>query len=458
MNKRDLNLLRYNSGPTDKHREKMSRDTPLINIQADDIRFPNPPMNFSEETFLELKALEKAINNSSREDFIFADMSDDKPVDVIKSFARENNLTFDEKYFNDLEKQLATLILNLKYRFNRPRPDQISREYKVSIPGKDISTAGSPSYPSGHAIQAHVITGILSQLNPGNEQSLENLADRIALGRIQTGVHYPSDVDIGKEVAYMIEPYIVGPMEANGLSLKSDDRRMIREFLFEVFEEGPEKLRILDFDDTIANTTERVFVTTDYGKGMKPISSKEFATYDLLPGESIDRSPAWPGGPEVAFQEFSQIDIDAAQPVPFVSDLLRTFTMSPGNRKVLILTARGNEVRPFVMRFLEERLGIPNPEGKVDFIGVEDKDPMAKVREIETYLDQNPSIGFVSFYDDSGKNVRAVSNFLDARGIKKDVRQVVKDEEGNITLVATPKELSEDADFRSITRKFLKSL
>jgi hypothetical protein len=110
------------------------------------------------------------------------------------------------------------------------------------------------------------------------------------------------------------------------------------------------------------------------------------------------------------------------------------------------------------MRFLEERLGIPNPEGKVDFIGVEDKDPMAKVREIETYLDQNPSIGFVSFYDDSGKNVRAVSNFLDARGIKKDVRQVVKDEEGNITLVATPKELSEDADFRSITRKFLKSL
>ena len=63
MNKRDLNLLRYNSGPTDKHREKMSRDTPLINIQADDIRFPGPPMNFSEETFLELKSLEKSINN-----------------------------------------------------------------------------------------------------------------------------------------------------------------------------------------------------------------------------------------------------------------------------------------------------------------------------------------------------------------------------------------------------------
>ena len=65
-----------------------------------------------------------------------------------------------------------------------------------------------------------------------NHSALENLADRISLGRMQTGVHYPSDISIGKEVAYMIEPYIVGPREENGLSLQHDDRRMIREFLF----------------------------------------------------------------------------------------------------------------------------------------------------------------------------------------------------------------------------------
>jgi len=450
MNKRDLNLLRYNSGPRDKHLKKMSRETPLINIQADNIHVPSPPLNFSEETFLELKALEKAINNSHIDDFRFAYMSDDKPLDVIKSFALENNLIFDEQYFQELEKQLATLILKLKYRFNRPRPDQIAAEYKVNIPKTKSSSAGTPAYPSGHTIQAHVITNVISRMNPGNQRSLENLADRIALGRMQTGVHYPSDIEMGKEIAYMIEPHIVGPRESAGLSLKSDDRRMIREFLFESVEKGPEKLRVLDFDDTIANTTERVLITTDNGAGIKPISSEEFAVYELLPGESID--------PDVAFQEFDKVDINTAQPVPFVSDLLRAFTSVPGNRKVLILTARGNEVRPFVMRFLEETLGIQNPESKVDFIGVANKDPIAKVREIEMYLDQNPTIGFVSFYDDSGKNVKAVSNFLDSRGIKKDVRQVVEDEYGNVSLVAQQEKIAEGVDFRGMTRHFLRSL
>jgi hypothetical protein len=428
----------------------MSRDTSLINIKADDINIPKPPANFSEETFLELKALKKAINNSSQSDIMFAEMTDDKPLDAIVSFAKENGLIFDEAYLAKLQKQLVTLILNLKYRFNRARPDQISGEYNIKLPAKDMNTSGSPSYPSGHTIQSHVLVNVLSKLNPGNHRALENLADRISLGRMQTGVHYPSDISIGKEVAYMIEPYIVGPREENGLSLQFDDRRMIREFLLESLDAGPEKLRVLDFDDTIANTTERVLITTDHGNGIKLISSEEFAVYELLPGESID--------PDVAFQEFDKVDINAAQPVPFVSDLLRAFASAPGNRKILILTARGNEVRPFVMRFLEERLGIPNPESKVDFIGVANKDPMAKVRELESYLDSHPSIEFVSFYDDSGKNVQAVSNFLDSRGIKKDVRQVVEDEEGNVKLVTRAEDISEDVDFRSITRKFLQSL
>ena len=449
MNKRDLNLLRYSSGPTEKHLKKMSRDTHLIKIDAESVHVAPPPLNFSEETFLELRALKKAINNSHYSDFEFANITDTDMLGMIKSFATENGLFFDKRYFIELEKQLASFILKLKYRFNRPRPNQISKEYGIELPEKEINTAGSPSYPSGHTIQAHVLTSILSRLNPGNERELENLADRISLGRMQTGVHFPSDIKMGKEIAYIIEPQVVGPREDQGLLPSVGDRSMIREFLLEMYDEGPEKLRVLDFDDTIANTTERVLITTGNGTGIKYISSKEFAVYELLPGESID--------PDVAFQEFNKVDVNAAQPVPFVSDLLKTFATTPGNRKVLILTARGNEVGPFVMRFLEERLGIPNPETKVDFIGVNSKDPMAKVKEIETYLDTHPTIKFVSFYDDSGKNVKAVSDFLNSRGIKKDVRQVITDDDGNVKLVTAEEEIYESLDFRRITRNFLRS-
>ena len=52
-----------------------------------------------------------------------------------------------------------------------------------------------------------------------------------------------------------------------------------------------EKLRVLDFDDTIANTTERVRVETPAGP--KLISSSEFAVYDFAPGETLDPNIAF---------------------------------------------------------------------------------------------------------------------------------------------------------------------
>jgi len=47
----------------------------------------------------------------------------------------------------------------------------------------------------------------------------------------------------------------------------------------------------------------------------------------------------------------------------------------------------------------------------------------------------------VSFYDDSGKNVKAVKKFIERinfkrdRKIKSDIRQVVTDEEGDTQLI-----------------------
>ena len=110
-----------------------------------------------------------------------------------------------------------------------------------------------------------------------------------------------------------------------------------------------------------------------------------------------------------------------------------------------------------MMSFLERKVGISDPAGKIDFRGVNSKDPAAKVKVIEEYLEDYPNIQFVSFYDDSGKNVKAVANFLDDRGIKKDVRQVVTDEEGNVRLVR-PKidETVSMSDFSTLVRSFLR--
>jgi hypothetical protein len=232
-------------------------------------------------------------------------------------------------------------------------------------------------------------------------------------------------------------------------------RSIIQDFIYENVRDEPSKLRVLDFDDTLAETEEQVRVTTDYGAGSKMISSQEFAIYDLQPGESID--------PDIAFEEFSTVDVEKAAPMPFISDLFKRFVDAQGSRKILILTARDQGVEPFVMNFLERRLGIIDPASKVDFRGVGDKDPMRKVDVIDEYLESHPSINFVSFYDDSGKNVKAVSEYLSSRGLRSDVRQVVKDEEGNVSLVSPEDgdlevDINERIDERAVTREFLRGL
>ena len=208
-------------------------------------------------------------------------------------------------------------------------------------------------------------------------------------------------------------------------------RALIREQIKDI---ESKKLRVLDFDDTLAHTTERVRVETPGTKpGYKMISSEEFAVYDLQKGEYFD--------PEVAFLEFDEVDVERAKPVPLVSDIFTKIVNAPGERKILILTARDSAVEPFVMKFVEQKLGVKDPRSKVDFVGVGSKDPLDKVRIIKKYLQDDPTIDFVSFYDDSGKNVQAVKRFIEKinfkrdKKIKTDIRQVITNDEGETQLI-----------------------
>jgi len=455
MDKKTLDHLKYGD-PSNRDKKRMARETPLIGISFDQVNISPPSLNSSNETFSELKLVIKSIKDSNKDER-FIKIADERPIAIFQSFANENGLLFDEKYFKQLKKELSSLILSLKYKFNRPRPRQLARSLGVKLDMLDFDTAKTPAYPSGHAIQSHVIANIMSRMNPRFKKSLEMLADRISLSRMQAGVHYPSDLFIGKEIAHMIDPHIVTMYKTKSLALE-DFRITTREFLREMSrEELTQKLRILDFDDTIASTAERVIITTDEGRGRKFISSADFAVYDLQPGESID--------PEVAFEEFSSVDIESAEPTPLVSDLLKRFAGPAGTSKLLILTARDQSVEPFVIDFLEKRLGIENARNRVDFVGVGSKDPSAKVAVVQDYLDSNPDINFVSFYDDSGKNVRAVNDFLDQRGFsrerdQRDIRQVVHTPDGGVRLVSPDDDinLDESLDFRTITRRFLKGI
>ena len=200
-----------------------------------------------------------------------------------------------------------------------------------------------------------------------------------------------------------------------------------RKFLFEsrTLNEAS-KLRILDFDDTIAATDEQVklyspfgTMTDEAGRKYKMLSSDQFAVYPLRDSEYYDES---------SFYQFNDVNVDRAEPVKIVTRILRNFVNATSDSKILILTARNQVAEKGIRNFLRS---IEIDDAGIDVVGVGDKAPAAKVRVIDDYLNNKlTGVGYVSFFDDSGPNVQAVKSYLDKMNIPHDVARVIEDESG----------------------------
>ena len=51
---------------------------------------------------------------------------------------------------------------------------------------------------------AHGLERVLGRKFPEKKKQLKQMADRISLSRIQMGSHYPSDIEAGKKIGYML--------------------------------------------------------------------------------------------------------------------------------------------------------------------------------------------------------------------------------------------------------------
>jgi hypothetical protein len=91
----------------------------------------------------------------------------------------------------------------------RPRPSQVCPALLPPVP-----VPGHPSYPSGHATEAHLIKLVLYDVLKCSIESaamtpdLEALATRIARNREIAGLHYPCDSMAGRKLAEGILPIL----------------------------------------------------------------------------------------------------------------------------------------------------------------------------------------------------------------------------------------------------------
>jgi acid phosphatase (class A) len=193
-----LNEMKYSTDVKPKHQKKMDMQTSLI---KNEMRIPQKPFpeNSSKHTRNELHWLLNYNNGIINEKYV---KDGDDVLKPFEEYCKENNLNFDKKYYEELLKESTKTILSLKYYYNRPRPQQLAEYYGLEeFKDLELSSMKTPSYPSGHSTQGHLMAEVLGKKYPKHYDNFKGLSDMISKSRIMARAHYPSDCEFGEEVA-----------------------------------------------------------------------------------------------------------------------------------------------------------------------------------------------------------------------------------------------------------------
>tara|TARA_R100000697_G_scaffold117423_1_gene138986 strand:+ start:283 stop:849 length:567 start_codon:yes stop_codon:yes gene_type:complete len=182
----DILKKRKWQGTLSKEKSKMLERTPKTKVDIPKLSYPQ------EETEIPaiLKIMEKkTLNPKQMKD---ADLKPEREMFDIVGADRED--------YEDLIKDINYYAMSLKMKYQRPRPHEITNKIKST----KTTTDDTPAFPSGHSMAAHGLEIALGKKYPNKKKELKQMADRISLSRIQMGSHYPSDIEAGKKLGYII--------------------------------------------------------------------------------------------------------------------------------------------------------------------------------------------------------------------------------------------------------------
>jgi hypothetical protein len=168
---------------------------------------PNPPDNNSAEVKQELvqvkKKTEQLKKNKELEKSVrMIDIDADFPL---KKIAEKNGVEYPQKLADKLWRDvLAPLQMQLKWKYNRPRPYQLAKKLGIDFKHMETKTHHTPSYPSGHAVHGFFTSFLLSDMYPEYTGEWMRAGKEVGMARVYQGVHFPSDVDAAFYIAKKI--------------------------------------------------------------------------------------------------------------------------------------------------------------------------------------------------------------------------------------------------------------
>lgn len=163
-----------------------------------------PPKNSSRATMEELNVLTQyaeRVEAKGRKEIFDASL-----VPAIEDLFVRNgaNPEFIKTTTTSVVADILPLITKLKFKHQRPRPQQLAHYYELKFYPHFSYFSSSPAYPSGHTCIAAVLCEVLGNLYPEAWQIMRDFVKEVAESRLYLGVHYPSDNEFSYKMKEII--------------------------------------------------------------------------------------------------------------------------------------------------------------------------------------------------------------------------------------------------------------
>jgi hypothetical protein len=174
--------------------------SPLFKCTFEQLPRIKPPSNSAQKTAQELRLIQLVMDRKPL------------PEDFVKACDQDIMLPFEKRlhelgmpipvWTQELLRQVVPYTLYLKEAYQRPRPFQLALYTGADLHALPTSSGHSPSYPSGHSMQAIIMALALTRCY--GDHGFLTIAKAVSLSRIQLGVHYPSDKTYGEYLGYWL--------------------------------------------------------------------------------------------------------------------------------------------------------------------------------------------------------------------------------------------------------------
>jgi hypothetical protein len=105
----------------------------------------------------------------------------------------------------------AVVCWDTKFAYYNPRPSQLDPEIRTVI-----GLPNFPSYMSGHSTFSAAAAQVLSYLFPSGASYFDAQMEEAAISRLYGGIHYRSDIEVGKTVGRRVGGYAVSFARVDG--------------------------------------------------------------------------------------------------------------------------------------------------------------------------------------------------------------------------------------------------